>query len=366
MKLKSQLKGLTPFLGFVFLNSFIDLAHKILIQNTLYKTVSGTEFIVLSSIIAFLVLLPYILLFTPAGFLSDRFSKTNILRLSALANIMLTILITVSYFMGWFWFSFALIFALTFQSAICSPAQYGFIREVFGGANLGRVNALAKFMIGLAMLLAIFIFTIIFSDFLMRLAQPAILTKAGVLRLVSPAGFLLILCAILQTLLSLQLAKSHSVNSRSNYSFKSYFMGRHLREYLGLVKHNHIVSASIISLAVLWAINQVLLISYGIFLKIHLAHVGIVFIQGVLIIGAVGVLVGLLFSAKSSDKYIETNAIPFALLGITAALFLIPYARNFLWILCLFFFYGFCFGLLLAPLNALIQFHAVFLCQFFC
>ncbi len=295
MQLKIQLKGLTPFLGFIFLNSFIDLAHKILIQNTLYKTVSGTDFVVLSSIIAFMILLPYILVFTPIAFLSDRFSKTNILRFSALANIVLTICVTISYFMGWFWVSFAFIFLFTLQSAFCSPAQYGFIREHFGNAQLGRINALAKFMIGLAMILAIFIFTLIFSDFLIRLTQSGTLTKSNILTSVGPAGFLLIFCAILETLLSLQLAKPKTADPHSTYLFKDYFRGRYLRQYLTLVKKEHIAGAAIMSLAVLWAINQVLLISYGNFLNVRFVHIGIIFIQGVLIIGAIGVLVGLLF-----------------------------------------------------------------------
>lgn len=82
MKL-SSIKGFFPYIMLVFLNTFVDLGHKILIQDTLYQTVSGSSYTVLSSIINALILIPYILLFTPSGFIADKFSKASVLKVTA-------------------------------------------------------------------------------------------------------------------------------------------------------------------------------------------------------------------------------------------------------------------------------------------
>ena len=66
--------GFIPFLGIAFLNAFTDLGHKILIQNTLFKVYDGFELAFYTSLIQMMILLPFLLVFTPAGFLSDRFS----------------------------------------------------------------------------------------------------------------------------------------------------------------------------------------------------------------------------------------------------------------------------------------------------
>ena len=112
-----------PFLVAVFLNAFVDLGHKIIIQNTLFKIHDGSELVIFTAIINALILLPFILLFIPAGVVSDRVPKHRVMRLSAWAAVMLTIFITASYVMGWFWFAFGMTFLLAAQSAFYSPAK---------------------------------------------------------------------------------------------------------------------------------------------------------------------------------------------------------------------------------------------------
>ena len=127
-----RIAGFTPFILIIFLNAFVDLGHKILIQNTVFKVYDGQTQIILTAIVNGLILLPFVLLFTPAGMLSDRYRKPRIMRYSAAVAVGLTLLITASYYAGWFWFSFAMTFLLAVQSAIYSPAKYGFIKELAG------------------------------------------------------------------------------------------------------------------------------------------------------------------------------------------------------------------------------------------
>lgn len=143
MKL-TQLKSFYPYLLLVFLNTFVDVGHKILIQDTLLQTETGSQYTVFSSIINALILIPYLFLFTPSGFIADKFSKAWVLKITAFAVIPLTIWVTWCYFQGYFWGAFALTLMLAVQSALNSPAKYGYLKEIFGRNISLRVMRLYK------------------------------------------------------------------------------------------------------------------------------------------------------------------------------------------------------------------------------
>ncbi len=115
----------------LFLNAFIDLGHKIIIQNTLFKAYDGEQQIMYTAIVNGLILLPFILLVSPVGFVADKYPKHSILRLSAWLAVIITLLITACYYLGWFWQAFGLTFILAVQSAFYSPAKYGYIKFLF-------------------------------------------------------------------------------------------------------------------------------------------------------------------------------------------------------------------------------------------
>ena len=147
----------------VFLNAFVDLGHKIVIQNAIFKSYDGQEQVVLTAIVNGLILLPFILLFSPAGFLADKFAKHRIIRHSALFAVVATLLITFSYYQGWFWVAFALTFALAVQSAIYSPAKYGYIKELVGSSKLAAANGVVQAITIAGILLGTFVFSILFE-----------------------------------------------------------------------------------------------------------------------------------------------------------------------------------------------------------
>ena len=66
------------------------------------------------------------------------------MRLAAWIAVFLTIGITVCYAMGWFWLAFAMTFLLAMQSAIYSPAKYGYIKALFGKQHLAEANNLIQ------------------------------------------------------------------------------------------------------------------------------------------------------------------------------------------------------------------------------
>jgi len=140
----TRIQGFIPYLCIVFFNSFVDLGHKVIIQDTLFPTTTGPEYTILSAIVNGLILLPYILLFTPVGFISDRFPKVRVLRITAAAAIPILLLITLCYYLGFFWLAFSGTVFLAIQSAFNSPAKYGYIKEIFGKEKIATANAFVQ------------------------------------------------------------------------------------------------------------------------------------------------------------------------------------------------------------------------------
>ena len=168
MKKLWKIQGFIPYIVILFLNATTDLAHKITIQNTLLKSFEGDLLITLSAVVNALILLPFILLFSSSGFLSDKFSKITIIRYAALASIPIALLITVCYYQGWFIAAFVMTFLLALQSAIYSPAKYGVIKEFVGSENLGPANGVVQAVTIVAILLSSILFSMIFESFILR------------------------------------------------------------------------------------------------------------------------------------------------------------------------------------------------------
>ena len=63
-----KIRGFLPYVVMLFLNAFVDLGHKITIQNTIFKTYDGNTLIILTAIVNALILLPYIHVVYPRRF----------------------------------------------------------------------------------------------------------------------------------------------------------------------------------------------------------------------------------------------------------------------------------------------------------
>uniref|UniRef100_UPI00359450DD MFS transporter n=1 Tax=Thiocapsa sp. TaxID=2024551 RepID=UPI00359450DD len=158
-----RITGFVAYIGMIFLNALVDLGHKIIIQNTLFKTYDGDAQILLTAIVNALILLPFVLLFTPSGFLADRFPKHLVMRASAWVAVAVTLAITGFYYLGWFRAAFAMTFLLAVQSALYSPAKYGYIKELVGKEALASANGWVQATTTTAILGGIFFFSILFE-----------------------------------------------------------------------------------------------------------------------------------------------------------------------------------------------------------
>jgi acyl-[acyl-carrier-protein]-phospholipid O-acyltransferase / long-chain-fatty-acid--[acyl-carrier-protein] ligase len=350
-----KLTGFVSFVLILFLNAFIDLGHKILIQNTVFKIYDGQTQIILSAIVNGLILLPFILLFTPAGFISDKYKKPKVMQISAMVAVGLTLLITLSYYLGWFQFAFGLTFLLAVQSAFYSPAKYGYIKELVGMERLTTANALVQAVTIVAILSGIFAFSILFEQ---RLVGIDYTNSKQILQAISPIGWILVACAIIETVLAFKLQTTKTETTEIQFDWGKYGKGRSLRENLKKLFDDRTIWLSIVGLSVFWGISQVVLAAFPAFAKDVLSEENTVIIQGLMACSGIGIIIGSLIAGRASKHYIETGLVPLGALGIVIALFLLPQLHSIGMLIADFLLLGVSGGMFIVPLNALIQYHA--------
>lgn len=339
----------------IFLNAFVDLGHKIIIQNTVFKIYDGSTQVILTAIINGLILLPFVLLFTPSGFLADRFNKPKIMRWAAAVAVVITLLITLSYYLGWFELAFAMTFLLAVQSAFYSPAKYGYIREIAGKNNLTTANGVVQSTTIVAILLGMFVFSILFES---ALSEQLYYSEADILQTIAPFGWLLVLGSLIELAFAFRLPNYQPSAQTSTFNWQQYRSGKALSANLKLLRSDSVIWLSIIGLSVFWGVSQVVLAAFPAFAKEALLIDNTIIIQGLLACSGLGIIFGSLLAGKISSHYIESGLIPVGALGMVVTLFLLPQIPSTLWLSIDILTFGFFGGLFIVPLNSLIQFHA--------
>lgn len=349
-------RGFIAFILVVSLNATLDLGHKILIQNTLFKSYEGAEQVLLTAVVNGLILLPFVLLFTPAGFLADRFAKPRVMQAAALAAVGLTLLITLCYYQGWFVPAFALTFLLATQSALYSPAKYGFIRELAGTDNLSAANGWVQAATIISMLIAIVLFSALF-EYRLALTPGQESRPEAVLEQAAPLGWLLVALSAVQWLLARRLPAG-AAHPQQRLEMGPYLRGELLRRNLRRVTGHRPIFWSVMGLALFWSISQVMVAVYPAFVEARLGEINTFYIQGALAQTGIGILLGSILVARLSRHHINTGLIPAGTLLLALGLTLLPGAPSLWQAGALFFLIGIGGAMMVVPLNALIQFHA--------
>ncbi len=349
-----KIRGFLAYLIIAFLNAFTDLGHKIIIQNTIFKFYDGSTQVILTELVNACIVLPFVLFFTPTGFLADKFPKNRIITIAAAVAIPLTLGITLSYYMGWFEVAFAMTLLLGVQAAFYSPAKYGYIKELVGKENIAGANAYVQAITIVAILGGTVAFSVLFE----KIIAPDAASLQALVQSFAPLGWLLVAFSVTEFLFTLRLPKKHDTDTRLHFNTRKYLTFGYLRENLGKVRAQKVIWLSIIAISVFWGINQVVLATFPAYLKETLHVQSTTLANGLLGIGGIGVMIGAFIAGKASEEFIETGVVPLGALGVTVSLFILPSIHSLWLIAALFLVYGIMGGLFIIPLNALIQFNA--------
>ena len=263
-----RIPGFLAFLSLAFLNAFVDLGHKIIIQNTIFKIYDGSEQIILTAIVNALILLPFILAFSPSGFLADKYAKPQIMRYSAWAAVGLTLLITLGYYQGWFWFSFAMTFLLALQSAFYSPAKYGYIKELIGEKKLAQGNAFVQSTTMIAILVSTFFFAILFEVLIKSINYH---TEADIIHTIAPLGWVLVGMSLLETFFAYRMPMTTALAPERQFDAKDYIAAKSSIKDVKYVYNQKIIWLSMIGISIFWALAQVTLAVYPSYIESTLA-----------------------------------------------------------------------------------------------
>ena len=343
--------GVLNYIVVVFLNAFTDLGHKIIIQNTIFKVYDGHTQIVLTAIVNALVLLPFIMVFSPSGFLADRFPKNKIMEYSALFAIAITLGITYSYYNGMFITAFVLTFLLALQSAIYGPAKYGYIKELVGEKFISAGNAAVQATTTVAILGGIICYTVLFEG----MYNESLTTEAEILQGVAPLGWLLVGGSVIEWMLASKLPNKMLEASKRTFRLKRYLNGSYLYKNLKTISRKKEIFEAIIALSLFWSISQVVLAVFGEYAKSELGITNTIFVQGVMALAGVGIIAGSLFAANISKHFVNMGLVAIGAIGLTFMVFLIPFVHSLTIIAVMFTLFGVFAGFLMVPLNAKIQ-----------
>jgi acyl-[acyl-carrier-protein]-phospholipid O-acyltransferase/long-chain-fatty-acid--[acyl-carrier-protein] ligase len=347
--------GAVNYIIVVFLNAFTDLGHKIIIQNTIFKVYDGSTQIVLTAIVNALVLLPFILVFSPSGFLADRFPKNKIMEYSAAFAVVITLGITYAYYHGYFIFAFALTFLLAMQSAIYGPAKYGYIKELFGEKFITGGNSIAQATTTVAILGGIIFYTVLFEG----MYDDALQTKSEILQRVAPLGWLLVIGSVIEWFGASKLPNRVLQKSKRSFSLRRYFRGEYLFKNLKTSTRKEEIFHAIIALSLFWSISQVVLAIFGEYAKDNLGVTNTIYVQGVMALAGIGIVIGSIVVSKLSRDYINMGLAGIGAIVLTILVFLIPLVHSIATMAVMFFLFGIFSSFILVPLNAQIQLLAV-------
>ena len=294
------------YLVVLFINAFVDLGHKITIQNTIFKVYDEQTQIILTTLVNGLILLPFIVFFTVSGHLSDRFAKPTIMRWSAFFAVLITLGITYSYYQGEYVWAFGFTLLIATQSAIYSPAKYGYIKECLGKKGLSVGNAYVMAITLTSILLGTVFFSYLFEVYL---DSQQYSTPEDIVILIAPVGWMLVALSVIEWLSTFGIRFYETKFSSARLSINKIIMGYYLIRNLSLLRSNKVTWYSILGTAMFWAISQNLIAVFPAHAKVNLGIQSPLMVQAMLALSIVGIMIGAYLSGRRSQNAVKVGNI---------------------------------------------------------
>ncbi|AXX94028.1 acyl-[ACP]--phospholipid O-acyltransferase [Arcobacter ellisii] len=361
-KINNLLSIKIAFLFVVFCNAVVDVAHKVLLQNIAFKVFDGTTQVIWISIINAMIIIPFLLLFTLSGYLSDKYNKKNIMVYGAVSSFLLSVLMIISYMSENFYFAMFSLVLLAVQSAIYSPAKFGLILDIYGKKNLSRGNAALQAISIIAILFSIGVASFVFENFYNLNNLQSLTSKEELLTAILPLTYYILPVAFLEMVVSfLFLRRINTVYVKDeNLSLNKdeFFKGKLLVKNIKTIFSHDVIFLSVIGLSVFWGVSQATMAVFPSFVKQYLNITDVFLINGVIAASGVGIAIGSVLYSRISKHYIEVGTIPLASFGMAFSLYISTVVQTPFLLAITFLMFGVFGGMFVVPLNALIQFNA--------
>ena len=364
MKSLVRLRGVMPYIILLSLNALIDLGDKIILQNIIFKAFNGGDRIALTAIVNALILLPYLYFIFPPRDFTKNTGEKKWLEYTVLFAIVISILLTWSYYHGWFWVSFILSMVLAGLTSFYAPAKFALMKQITGNIQEPHAYKIAKRVTLTSILVWGFVYALIFEYYISPDSMTEItnvMIKSDILTDIAPMGYLIIIGAVLEyfflkKLLKGSTAESERETSKDEARPHEHMKWKYIKLNLSLLIEDSTVWRSILGLSVLWGVSQVLWAILGTHLDDELKIHSSVALHGFLILAGGSFIVGLMYAKRISKNYIEMSIVPIGALGAGLSLYMMPFVQNEWGFGLALFIFGVFSGLFSSPLASTIQF----------
>lgn len=321
-----------------FLGALNDNIYKLLIIFFLLDVNTETPKAHILSIAGAIFVIPFLLFSSACGSLADRFSKSKIIVISKLLEVVVMVLGMFSFYFEVTWGAYLTLFLMATQSAIFSPSKYGIVPELVTPEEISQANGLLSSFTYMAIIagtfLASFITEISNRDFVL-------------------ASYLCIGIAFVGTLTSLIIPYTLPAGSKKKISPLI------ISEILNSLKQ-----ASEVNYLITAIFGSAYFLFMGAFLQLNMIPyatdiLGITDTQGgyIFLLTAIGIGTGSYLSGKLSGRHVEIGIIPFGAFGVATGCFLLDFfSENLYVVLVLAVFTGVMSGIYLVPCDSFIQY----------
>ena len=344
--------SVTAVLLVQFLNAFGDNLVKLLIIG-LALGIAGGHGIgeQMQVYLAIVFALPYILFAPVAGYVSDRFSKKQVILWTQVAQLIcyFGFILTLWFVSGTLSLVWCLVwfFGLAVQAAIFSPARSGIMKELVGSAGLGRANGLLQMFMMAGILAGLGVGGILYD---------ALRERGNSAR--DSALFPMYACAALALLQIVASALIIPVKGNPDLGYSRGIWVQHLKQ-LGAAYKSRAIGLAVSGMVFFWFMSNTvgnIMVTLG---KEKFPGLDGAATREVSIMSAilgVGVLVGGSLGGLICRRRIELGIVPWSALGIALSLlwaWVLPVESVFLYVALGL--VGLCGGVFLVPLATFVQ-----------
>lgn len=347
----NKIKGFLPFFGLVFTQIASVTALMALLQLALFRISPDADQSFKLYVLHLLLLLPFILVMTPAGHISDKHPKERVLFVISLILLPLSLLVCFSFYEGLIHLAYVFAFLFFTVHAFLSPAKYGFLKELVGVRYISSGTALLT-VFSIVSIAAVGLST---SYFFHRFVPQLAVAPQEVLNGVFPISISIFVFSLGSVFFSRYLPEIGRTASDLKFQWSRYFNFNFARRKVSKVWRNKALRQSIIGLSMFWLIVFLLVFIFQNQLQTNQFDIENLLKQGIFY-STIGLIVGSIYAAKMSKAFIETGLIPFGTAGASISIFLIPVLPPMV-SLAAFFALGFFGGVFVVPVTSMLLYN---------
>ncbi len=292
-------RGFKALMVTQFLGALNDNVYKLVVSLIVVNALpQGADKTLPLSIAGAVFVLPFILFSPYAGFLSDRFSKTVVIKFTKVFEVVVMSIGFVFLVQRNFTGLYFVLFLMGFHSAVFSPAKFGILPEILKPELLSKGNGYLNFWTFLAIILG----TVLGG-------QLVAFSDGGNY----VPGIVVLSIALFGLFASFFITKTPSASPKGEFPRNPF---REIMQTLREIRHNRNMFLVLLAIAYFWFVGALFQFNTILYAK-ELLGLGDVGTGLLLTVLAVGIGIGSIIAGKVSEGKVELGLIPLGAIGMS-------------------------------------------------